>query len=48
MYGMRMMIFVKSLIRDGKLEKADEKRILLLSIDWPVDIQIEFIPKKSE
>ena len=47
-YAMRMMQFVQSLRRKGKLEKADEERILLLSIDWPVDIQIEYIPTKKE
>lgn len=47
-YAMRMMQFVQSLRRKGKLEKADEERILLLSIDWPVDIQIEYIPTNKE
>ena len=42
-YAMRLVNFSRNLKKEGKLEEQDDYRILLYSIDWPVDIQIDLI-----
>lgn len=42
-YGKSLMAYVLQKIEEEKLEDGDEQKLLLLSIDWPVDIQIEMI-----
>ena len=40
-YGLRLFKFAESLIKQGKLEKDEEQRVVGLSIEWPVDVCID-------
>ena len=37
-YGLRLFQFAEKLVKQGKLEKDEEQRVVGLSIEWPVDI----------
>ena len=43
MYGDRLYAFSQELIKAGRLKPGDDDTILLFSVDWPMDVQIELI-----
>ena len=43
MYGDRLYAFSKDLVQKGKLQEGDEDRILIYSVEWPVDIQLDYV-----
>ena len=40
-YGKRLYKYSQKLIKAGKLDDGEEQRIIQLSIEWPIDIQID-------
>lgn len=42
-YGWRLFKFAKKMVKSQKLEESEEQRIIQLSIEWPVDIQLDMM-----
>ena len=44
-YGRRLFKFASKLVKAGKLDDGEEQRVIQLSIEWPIDIQIDSFPE---
>lgn len=47
-YGQRLFTYAAELVRDRKLVEGDDERILLLSVDWPIDVQMDAFRRPEE